>query len=108
MLIASSPADETLRRAATLVRAALDEYNGRVEPELRVSVEPGAALYGTDGGLDSAGLLDLLAILETRIEAELGRPVTIGEDATTGEGGGFRSVDSVVAMVARLFEASAP
>jgi acyl carrier protein len=88
--------------ASNIVVAALEEYNRGVEPELRLSTEPAAALYGPGGGLDSLGLLDLITILEAELSRELGRPVAIVEESMSTDGAAFRTVDSLIAAVAAL------
>jgi len=91
-------------RAELIVLEAMEEYNRDVEPELRVSLDPGAALYGAGGGLDSLGLLTLVTILETGLERELGRPVALVEESGATDGAAFRTVESLIAAVLALLE----
>ena len=91
-------------RAALLVFEVLDEYNRDAEPELRLPLDPGAALYGAGGGLDSLGLLTLVTILETRLERELGRPVALVEESGATDGAAFRTVESLIDAVLALLE----
>jgi acyl carrier protein len=92
-------------RAAALVRSVLEEYNQHVEPDLRLSLEPEAALYGAGGKLDSLGLLDLVTLLETELERELGRHGGIVEESLAAGGGAFRSVAALIATVQSLLPA---
>jgi len=80
----------------------VDEYNLHVEPDLRLSMDPASTLYGPGGRLDSFGLLDLLTLLETRLELELGRPVALVE-AAPGDSP-FRTMGSLIASVRTLLE----
>lgn len=89
-------------RASRIVRDALGEYNQRVEPGLQVSVEPTSALYGDGGGLDSLGLLDLITLLETKLEQELGRPVAIVEESAETDAAPFRTVESLIEGVSAI------
>ena len=89
-------------RAPMIVLEALGEYNQSVGPEQRVSLAASSPLYGDGGGLDSLGLLDLITLLETKLEQELGRPVAIVEESAATDAAPFRTVQTLINAVGAL------
>ncbi len=100
--------EQLQRRASLIVLGALEEYNRRVEPRLRVSAEPSSALYGEGGALDSFGLFDFVSLLEAMLEPELGRPVALVEEFPATDVDAFRTVESLIEAVHTLLEPRCP
>lgn len=50
--------------AATLVQEAIVQLNTTLPEEGRISTEDGASLAGSNGALDSLGLIDLIVLIE--------------------------------------------
>jgi len=100
--------EQARQRASLIVLDALREYNRGVELELRLPLEPASTLYGDGGGLDSLGLLDLIILLETKLEQELGRPVAIVEESSATDEAPFRTVESLIEAVRTLLNPGRP
>jgi hypothetical protein len=66
--------------AHQLVGEALDEINLRLPRARRLAAAPETVLLGPGSRLDSADLVDLVMLLEQRLERHLGRPMPIALD----------------------------
>jgi acyl carrier protein len=89
------PLHEAIRR---LVFSALEELNGQLAPERQIVHSDATGLVGARGGLDSLGLVNLVVLLEERIEEEYGAAV----DLLTGTDDGMSHFESVGTLIRYL------
>lgn len=66
--------------ALDAIRATIAEVNPQLSAEHRMAAEGSTVLAGEGGHLDSLGILNFLVALETRLEADYGRSVTLVGD----------------------------
>jgi acyl carrier protein len=89
---------ENIRRT---VLAAIDELNELRSPTEQIAKSDSTSLVGPDGALDSLGLVNLIALLEQRIEDDLGRALSlVDSDLMMDAGRHFADVGSVVTYLA--------
>jgi acyl carrier protein len=60
----------------------IDELNQLQPPHEQLTKDLEAPLAGDSGRLDSAGLINLIAVTEQKIAAELGRPILLTDEHT--------------------------
>ena len=63
----------------------VDELNELRPPEDHLAKELATPLSGDSGRLDSAGLINLIAVTEQRTAAELGRTIVLTDDRTLSQ-----------------------
>ncbi len=86
--------------AVHVVTGAIGELNLQRSADEQLPSSGQDALFGGAGPLDSLGLVQLIAELENRIEAECGRRVNLVDDELWAEGDGpFVHVEALVAHV---------
>jgi acyl carrier protein len=83
------------------VFSALEELNGQLLPERRIVRSDATSLVGPQGKLDSLGLVNLVVLLEDRIEREHAATVDL---LTGGEDGmaHFQSVGTLIRHIELL------
>lgn len=81
-----------------LISATIDELNMQRGPGEPLGKEPSAPLFAAGGPLDSLGLVNLIADLEGRVEAEFGQWVNLADEAL------FELEDSPFQSVGQLAE----
>jgi len=80
---------------------AIDELNEQRPPAERIAPADDVRLVGFDGGLDSLGIVNLVAILEQRIEGDLHQSVSlIDDDVLADASRHFRTVGTTVSYLA--------
>ena len=84
-------------KIAALVGAAIDELNLQRGPGEALGKAADTLLFTPGGPLDSLGLVNLIAVLEDRVEAEFGEWVNLADETLfAGEGSPFQSVGRLV------------
>jgi len=63
----------------------IDELNRMQPSEAHLAKDLRTPLVGDSGGLDSAGLINLLALTEQTAAQELGRPILLTDDRTLSQ-----------------------
>jgi acyl carrier protein len=91
-----------------LILDALAELNQQLPPEQQLPVSSGTPLFGHAGRLDSLGLVNLILLVEERVQSEFGVEVTLSDDrALSQQDSLFRNVQTLTEHVCRLIEADA-
>jgi acyl carrier protein len=75
-----------------LLYASLAELNEQLPPNAQLALSPETSLLPGTGGLDSLGVVNLMAAIEEKIEGKYGITVSLGEVDRVGAGGCGRSV----------------
>jgi acyl carrier protein len=88
---------------ATILRA-LDELNDQLPPDHRLPKVDSTALAGPGGGLDSLGLVNLIALVEQKIEEDFRTPVNLIDEGFLGDGQAFATVGALTAFISSLME----
>ena len=90
-------------KIAALVGAAIDELNLQRGPGEALGKAADTLLFTLGGPLDSLGLVNLIADLEGRVEAEFGEWVNLADETLfAGEGSPFQSVGRLVDYIAGI------
>ena len=98
----------SLTTVTSQILEALVELNQLLPPEQRLSVSSDTLLFGTGGRLDSLGLVNLILLVEERVQSEFGIEIALSDDqAISPQGGAFRNVQTLAEHVCRLIEGNA-
>ena len=82
--------------AVQMIEESIAEINESRDAAQRIPVSEDLVIFGTGSPLDSLDFVNLVAMLEERIEAETGKVVTLTDSMFEPEGGQpFRSVASL-------------
>ena len=74
-----------LRRIREAIFRAIDEVNAQLPANRRLPKADDTVLVGPSGGLDSLGLVNLIAVLEQQVEAEFHQPINLIDDDLMSE-----------------------
>ena len=87
-------------RIGALIAAAIAELNLQRGPGEQLAGGPETPLFAADGTLDSLGLVNLIADLEGRLEAEFGTWINLAdEELLAGGESPFRNVGALTAYI---------
>ncbi|MBN61756.1 acyl carrier protein [bacterium] len=87
-------------RIGALIAAAIAELNLQRGPGEQLAGGPETPLFAADGPLDSLGLVNLIADLEGRLEAEFGTWINLAdEDLLAGGESPFRNAGALAAYI---------
>ena len=93
--------------ALDAVYEAIDDLNQVLPPEQHVSKAPDAALLGEASTLDSMGLVNLIVLVEEKVQDHQGLAVSlVDERAMSREKSPFRTVGSLAGYVEEVVRAS--
>lgn len=67
----------------TVLKAVAD-VNRQLSPALRLRLDPGTVLVGSNSSLDSLALIHLIVGVEQHVSADLGEEVVLTEERTLG------------------------
>lgn len=82
------------------ILSAVKEVNEILPPELRLSSEPEAVIFGKGGKLDSLGLVSFVLAVEERL-AERGWKVSLTDECAMSQNRSpFRSIQALTSFVA--------
>src|SRR5262245_35530232 len=83
-------------RIRETIYASIDELNQTLPADRRLDKAPGTALFGTEGKLDSMGLVTLIVSIEQRVADDLGVAITLADEkAMSQRNSPFRSVEAL-------------
>jgi len=90
------------------VLSAIDEINLQLTREQRLTKSDDAMLFGESGPLDSLGLVNLIVLVEQKVEEQTGCPVSLANDETLSlKDSPFQSVRRLTDYIAMLLEKNA-
>ena len=72
-------------KIAQMLFSVIDELNQLRPPDGHLAKDLETPLAGDSGRLDSAGLINLIAVAEQKAAAELGRPLLLTDDRTLSQ-----------------------
>jgi acyl carrier protein len=82
------------------VNSAVDDLNEILDPEERLAKSPEVALIGKDARLDSLGLVNLIVLVEEKIQQRFGLGITlVDERAMSQSTSPFRTLGSLADFV---------
>jgi len=90
---------------AEVILAVAREFHDEAEGDSPIAVARGlqAPLYGSEGGLDSLGLVSFIVAVEQAIEERLGLAITLADEkAMSQQNSPFRTIASLVDYVVGL------
>lgn len=86
----------------SLLRA-LEELNQELPPDKKVSLNPDTVLYGSQGHLDSLGLVNLVLMAERNVQQDFGCAITLADERALSEARSpFRTINSLAGYVGKL------
>jgi acyl carrier protein len=92
-------------RVAGIVYEAVDEYNQELPADEQLDKSLDCLLYGKSGKLDSLGLVNLIVLIERKVEEEYGVPIMIADErAMSQERSPFRTIGRLVEYISMLLE----
>jgi acyl carrier protein len=81
----------------------IDEINEDLVESDKISKTADAQIFGTGSSLDSMGLVNLITLIEQRIEDETGKFVSIADEkAMSMQSSPFRTVSSLKEYISNL------
>ena len=90
------------------VMEAIDELNEQLPKEKRLDKSVDTALFGSEGNLDSLGLVSLVTTVEQKIEENFGEFVALLEDIDLLENvNPFKNVKTLADYIASVLEKNA-
>jgi hypothetical protein len=96
---------DTRRRILQAVLEAVDEVNEQLPADRRIPRTPAAPLAGTNGNLDSLGLVNLILGAERKIADALGVSIVLTDDVEMFEPEGpCATVQRLTDHIARMVE----
>jgi acyl carrier protein len=88
-----------------IVYAALDDIDAQSLQEKPVEKTAEAPLLGSDGGVDSLTIVNLVVAIEERIQTEMGKTVVlVDEDNLTLQEHPFRTVGTLAEYVEKIID----
>lgn len=82
------------------ILSAIEEVNEILPPEMRLSSDPEAVIFGKGGKLDSLGLVNLVLAVEERL-ADRGWKVSLTDERAMSQNRSpFRSIQALTSFVA--------
>lgn len=76
---------DLLPKITQMLFSVVDELNQMRPPDEYLAKDLEAPLAGDSGRLDSAGLINLIAVTEDKTAAEFGRPIVLTDDRTLSQ-----------------------
>ena len=76
---------EPQEKIKQMLFSVVDELNLLRPPDEHLAKDMETPLTGDGGNLDSAGLINLIAVTEQKTAAELGRPILLTDDRTLSQ-----------------------
>ena len=93
--------------ALDIIYKAIDDLNQVLPPDQQVAKAPDARLLGETSTLDSLGLVNLVVLVEEKVQDDLGITVSlVDERAMSREKSPFRTVGSLAGYVEEVVRAS--
>lgn len=90
-----------------VILSSIREYNQQVPTDRRIPETPDVTLFGSEGHVDSLGLVNLILIVEENLESEYHVSVTLADDrAMSQDKNPFRSVHSLAEYISKLLNES--
>ena len=88
-----------------IVSGAVDEVNKQLRRSQRLGKSRDTTLSGETGGLDSLGLVNLVFVIEQKVEQEFRVSVCLADEESVGaEDGPFRTLGSLTDHLRRVLE----
>lgn len=88
------------QRVVDTVNSAVDDLNEILDPAERLRKSPDEALLGKDARLDSLGLVNLIVLVEEKIQQQFGVGITlVDERAMSQSKSPFRTLGSLAEFV---------
>ncbi len=82
------------------INSAVDDLNEVLDPEERLAKSPDVALIGKDARVDSLGLVNLIVLVEEKIQQRFGVGITlVDERAMSQSKSPFRTLGSLAEFV---------
>ena len=92
-------------RIRSAIYSALEELNQMSPPDQHIPAEEDAKLAGVGGRLDSLGLVNLIVLVEQKLEEQMCASISLMDgDLADGNISRFESVGSLTAYVTSLIE----
>ena len=90
---------------ADTVFSVIDEVNAQQPDHAELGKSFDTTIFGSDGKLDSMGLVNLIVTVEQRIEEEFDVPVSLSDErAMSQRNSPFRTVGTLIDYVSLLLE----
>jgi acyl carrier protein len=87
------------------VMESIDELNWQLPKEEKLEKSIDTLLFGSEGKLDSLGLISLVTTVEQKIEEDFGMTVTLLDDLETlGEENPFETIQTLSDYVSSILE----
>ena len=98
-------ADETANVALEALYVVIDELNGDLAEDKKLTKSPQAQLFGGDDGLESIDLVRLIVLYEMEIASRADCAISISDDRAMSEARShFSTVGSLAAYATSLIE----
>lgn len=86
-----------------LIYDSIDELNLDLEADEQIEKNENTSIFGSDSKLDSMGLVNLITILEEKIEERTGRFISIADErAMSLESSPFKTIGTLIEYVTQL------
>ena len=86
-----------------IIYDAVDELNEQMPKKKKIQKKPDTVFFGKKGSLDSLGLVNLIVSIESLIDENLGKTITIADEKAMSQNNSpFRSIDSLANYVCYL------
>jgi acyl carrier protein len=94
-------------QALDAIYCAIDEINISYKGKFEIERTPQAVLFGENGKLDSLGLVNLIVMVEEKVEEKTGQTVSLAdENAMSFENSPFRTVTTLKEYIVQLVQKS--
>lgn len=94
-------------RATAVILSAVREYNEQVPTDRRIPETPETTLFGSNGHIDSLGLVNLILIVEEHLKDECQAALTLADErAMSQDRNPFHSVHSLASYICQLLNES--
>jgi acyl carrier protein len=86
-----------------LIYDSIDELNLDLETEEQIEKNENTSIFGSDSKLDSMGLVNLITILEEKIEERTGKFISVADErAMSLESSPFKTIGTLIEYVTQL------
>lgn len=86
-----------------IVYAAIDEVNEHLGGDEKITKAPETLIFGSEGGVDSLTIVNLVVAVEEEIQVRLGKSVTlVNEEVLAKDVGPFHSIETLASHIESL------